>query len=327
MRRANSKKALKVTLTEEIKAIALQLGFHLVGVTSAEPAQEAGERFLKWLSDGHAAGMAYLQKTPEIRFDPRRRFPEARSIISLALNYYQPMPQQKKEAGSPEVISGKIARYAWGEDYHAVIEKKLVTLIEAITERGGRCWKGYVDHGPLLEKAFSERAGLGFIGKNTTLITPKYGSWVFLAEVITDLDLLTDTSATTECGSCRRCIDACPTDALRQPYRLDASRCISYLTIEHKGSIPEAAKTAGWLFGCDICQEVCPFNASPIPSDETRFLPERGAGPFLSAEEIEDIPDQRAFKQRFGKTALLRTKLSGLSRNAKAIFKKGESTQ
>ena len=313
----------KEDLTREIKALALKLGFHGVGVTSADPASEAGRRLMFWLSDGYAAGMTYLQKNPEIRFDPRRRFPEAQSIISLVLNYYQPQPltPEKEPDQKSEDVSGKIARYAWGEDYHAIIEKKLAVLIQEITERGGRCWKGYVDHGPLLEKAFAERAGVGFIGKNTTLITSAYGSWVFLAEVVTDLNLIADEPATTQCGSCRRCIEACPTDALREPYRLDARRCISYLTIENKNSIPERfiPKMDGWLFGCDICQEVCPFNGNPVPSDEPAFSPAFGAGPFLTSKEIETIPDKTAFKQCFGRTALLRAKHAGLTRNAKAL--------
>lgn len=316
-------------LTLELKSIALKLGFHRVGITSAKPASEAGRRLIKWLSDGYAAKMTYLQKKPEIRFDPRRRFPEAQSIISIALNYYQAMPHPKKETEKPGGLSGKIARYAWGKDYHSIIKKKLAALIQEITERGGLCWKGYVDHGPLLEKAFAERAGVGFIGKNTTLITPQYGSWVFLAEVVTDLDLIADKPSTSQCGTCRRCMDACPTNALREPYRLDARRCISYLTIENKGPIPEASisKMDGWLFGCDICQEVCPFNGRPIPSDEPGFSPGLGAGPFLTVKEIEAIPDNAAFKKRFDRTALLRAKHAGLTRNANVLSSEEEKNE
>jgi len=224
------------------------------------------------------------------------------------------------------------AVYAWGEDYHAIIEGKLEKLIEAITARGGRCWKGYVDHGPLLERAFAQRAGLGFIGKNTNLITPEFGSWVFLAEVVTDLKLTEDVTdlkltedipATGQCGTCTRCIDVCPTDALNTPYQLDARRCISYLTIENKGEIPDhfVSKMEGWLFGCDLCQQVCPFNGQSQQTDEPGFAIENGAGPTLSLEALVSIPDNASFKKQFRSTPLLRSKRSGLQRNAKTLQK------
>ncbi|WDT70512.1 MAG: tRNA epoxyqueuosine(34) reductase QueG [Candidatus Manganitrophus sp.] len=305
--------------TAEIKSTASGLGFHRVGITSADPVGEAGRRFSEWLADGFAGEMAYLQKSPEVRSDPKLRFPEAKSVICLALNYYpSASPDPSVPEGSPR---GKVARYAWGEDYHTIIEEKLALLISAIEDRGGRCWKGYVDHGPLLERAFAERAGLGFIGKNTTLITPDYGSWVFLAEVVTDLELVEDLPMTSQCGSCRRCLDACPTGALTEAYRLDARRCISYLTIENKKEIPEKfhPQMGGWLFGCDLCQEVCPYNRNPVQTDVERFSPERGAGPSLSLEEIRSIEDNRRFKERFSHTPLVRTKRSGLIRNANAI--------
>ncbi len=318
-----------MNLTREIKSIALKLGFHTVGITSAEPVSEAGAHYLNWLSDGFAGEMQYLHKSPEIRFDPKQRFPEAKSIIVLTLNYYQEQTAQQPQQTSlirnhdedPKAISGKISCYAWGEDYHTIIEKKLETLICAITELGGSCWKGYVDHGPLLERAFAERAGLGFIGKNTNLITTDYGSWVFLAEVITDLDLLEDKPSTGQCGTCRRCIDACPTEALREPYRLDARRCISYLTIENKGSIPPTLvpKMEGWLFGCDICQEVCPFNGQATVTNEPGLSMNRGAGPSLPIRAVMDIPDNRTFKQLFPNSPLLRAKRSGLLRNASVL--------
>ncbi|MGB3940567.1 MAG: tRNA epoxyqueuosine(34) reductase QueG [Candidatus Manganitrophaceae bacterium] len=326
----------RVTLTEEIKSIALALGFHRVGITSADPVKEAGRQFSEWLADGFAAEMTYLSKSPEIRSDPRRRFPEAKSMICLALNYYQSPPQTfGKEFGTTEQTpsadqsKGKIARYAWGEDYHTVIEEKLAELIIAIEVRGGRCWKGYVDHGPLLERAFAERAGIGFVGKNTLLITPNYGSWVFLAEVVTDLSLEIDRPAVSECGACRRCLDACPTGALTEPFRLDARRCLSYLTIENKGPIPEEYLTRmeGWLFGCDLCQEVCPFNRSPIETDVARLSHTRGAGPSIFLDDIRSIGETRLFKERFGHTPLARAKRTGLIRNANAVeqSQKGET--
>ncbi len=306
-------------LTEQIKSIAMELGFHRVGITSADPVEEAGRRFSEWLSDGFAGEMAYLQKSPEVRSDPKLRFPEAKSVICLALNYY---PSTSPEPAAPaDLPKGKVARYAWGEDYHPLIEEKLALLISAIEDRGGRCWKGYVDHGPLLERAFAERAGLGFIGKNTTLITPDYGSWVFLAEVVTDLTLIEDLPMTSQCGSCRRCLDACPTGSLTEAYRLDARRCISYLTIENKGTIPEEfhSQMEGWLFGCDICQEVCPYNRNPVGTDVERLSPDRGAGPAISLTEIHSLDTNRRFKERFGQTPLVRAKRSGLIRNANTL--------
>jgi len=327
MNRAQADAALPA-LSQEIKSLALSLGFHRVGITSAEPLETAGAHLRRWLGDGYAADMAYLQKSPEIRSDPKQRFPQAESVVCLALNYAQASPDPKEQGSidaKPRETTtaplGKVARYAWGEDYHLIIEEKLETLIQEITARGGRCWKGYVDHGPLLERAFAQRAGLGFIGKNTNLITPDFGSWVFLAEVVTDLKLIPDAPAAGQCGTCRRCLDACPTGALTEAYRLDARRCISYLTIENKGPIPEAyvPHLEGWIFGCDICQEVCPFNGHPIPTDTPRLSYRMGVGPRLFTDEIEAIPDNAAFKERFARSPLLRAKHSGLSRNAAAL--------
>ncbi|HZR47608.1 MAG TPA: tRNA epoxyqueuosine(34) reductase QueG [Candidatus Manganitrophaceae bacterium] len=307
-------------LTKRIKETALALGFHRVGITSSDPVESDQHRFAEWLADGFSGEMAYLAKDPEIRSDPKRRFPEARSVVCLALSYYRELPSADP---STPPSAGKVARYAWGEDYHKVIEEKLERLIAAITALGGRCWKGYVDHGPLLERAFAQRAGIGFIGKNTNLITSDYGSWVFLAEVVSDLDLTEDLPETSQCGSCRICIDACPTGALTEAYRLDARRCIAYLTIENKGPIPEEflPQMEGWLFGCDICQEVCPYNSDPIETDEARLSPERGAGSRLPIGEIEALSDKKAFQNRFGETPLARAKWAGLLRNAAALQK------
>jgi epoxyqueuosine reductase len=306
----------KYHLTQKVKEIALNLGFHRVGITSADPVKADRRHFAEWLSDGFSAEMAYLQKSPEFRSDPKLRFSEARTVICLALSYYQPSSADHSDS------DGKIARYAWGEDYHTIIEEKLALLMDSITALGGRCWKGYVDHGPLLERAFAQRAGIGFIGKNTNLITPDYGSWVFLAEVVTDLDIAEDAPETSQCGSCRICIDACPTGALTEAYRLDARRCLSYLTIENKGPIPEEflPRMEGWIFGCDICQEVCPYNDDPGETDEARLSPERGAGRMIPLKEAAEI-NKAAFQKRYGETPLARTKWTGLVRNATALQK------
>ncbi|MFQ5542888.1 MAG: tRNA epoxyqueuosine(34) reductase QueG [Nitrospiria bacterium] len=314
------------TLTEKIKIHALALGFDQVGIASAEPVLAAGRHFLNWLTDGFEGEMAYLRKKPENRFDPKRRFPEAKTVISLAFNYYQPLPEKEND-DSNGASFGKVARYAWGEDYHQIIEKKLAVLIAFITKQGGTCWKGYVDHGALLEKAYAVRAGLGFIGKNTLLITPEFGSWIFLAEVISTLDLVEDVpdppraTSTSQCGACTRCIDACPTGAITAPFRLDARRCISYQTIENKGPFSEEVipNLKGWIFGCDICQEVCPFNRQARPTNEQRLSPETGAGPKLRLEDIENIPDNAAFKETYKRSPLLRPKRKGLQRNAATL--------
>lgn len=299
-------------LTERIKAYALSLGFDVVGVTTAEPLEQDGAWLQSWLDDGYAGEMAYMVRNPEQRFHPQSLMPEAKSILCLALNYYQ------KTENNGRGTNGRVARYAFGEDYHRIIEEKLAHLVVCIEGLGGRCARGRgdVDHGPMLERALARRAGMGFIGKNTNLITQNFGSWVFLAEVITDLELVPDppvSKQTEGCGSCRLCIDACPTAALTDLYRLDARRCISYLTIEQKGSIPiEIRNLVGeWAFGCDICQEICPYNHRPVETGEKRLRSDQGVGPALSVSDL----DPHAFKQRLAHTPLSRAKRRGLGRN------------
>ncbi|HET6369724.1 MAG TPA: tRNA epoxyqueuosine(34) reductase QueG [Nitrospiria bacterium] len=297
------------TLTQKVKAVALSIGFDLVGVAVAEPLIEEGERLHTWLSEGRHGEMAYMAREPERRADPCALMPEARSVISLGLNYYQ----------DPGQNSGpRVARYAFGEDYHRIIEEKLAALVAFIEGVGGRCARGRgdVDHGPLMERALARRTGLGFVGKNTNLITRKFGSWVFLAEVITDLELVPDPAVSFQangCGECRLCLDACPTGALTEAYQLDARRCIAYLTIEQKGSIPKTFRplVGEWAFGCDLCQEVCPYNWNPVETAEERLQSNHGIGSRLSGAFLSS--DQ--FKKKFAETPLSRAKRKGLLRN------------
>lgn len=298
--------------TEKLKAYALSLGFDLVGITSANPLDEDVQRLGSWLRQGFAGEMAYLERDADRRGDPRALMSEARSVISLALNYYTGYPGAQERDHSTR---SKVARYAWGEDYHRIIEEKLRGLVTYIEGLGGRCARGRgdIDHGPILERALARRAGLGFIGKNTHLITHEFGSWVFLAEVITDLELLPDRpleGKSDGCGSCRLCLDACPTGALVEPYQLDARSCISYWTIEQKGPIPTPVRPqlGEWGFGCDICQEVCPYNFQPVETREERLGADRGLG-----RSLDHLRED--WRDGLSRSALSRAKPRGILRN------------
>jgi epoxyqueuosine reductase len=258
------------------------------------------------------------------RARPAELLPGAKSVIALAASYYAGdslVDYSPSEEGRKRKQPGRIARYAWGKDYHKVLDKRLGSLVRYLQALApdARC-KTYVDTGPLLERAIAQRSGLGFIGKNTMLITRGLGSWVFLASIVTTLKLPADGPDTRSCGSCRLCIDACPTEALAEPYHLDARRCISYLTIEAKSPIPESFQSpvGTWLFGCDICQEVCPHNTripvTPVPE----FQPAAGAGPALNPDDILAMNDSQ-FEARFAGTPLKRAKRSGLQRNAAVV--------
>jgi epoxyqueuosine reductase len=245
------------TLEERIKGLGLAVGFDLVGIAEAVPTAET--RFLReWLAAGYAGEMQYIARGVEERVDPRRVLDGARSVIALGF-VYDPGGRPDPEPGDFQV-----ARYAGGDDYHEVLVDRVRALeagLEPLAERPVQT-RGYVDTGPVQERVFAARAGLGWIGKNTCLIHPRLGSYVFLAVVLTDLELAPDAAEPDHCGSCRACLDACPTDAFAAPYVLDATRCISYTTIEAKGPVPESLREGhrDWGFGCDICQEVCPWN-------------------------------------------------------------------
>jgi epoxyqueuosine reductase len=291
-----------IKIKNDLIRYAKSLGFERVGIARAKPLTR-DEDFLKdWLEQGRAGTMHYMEESPERRARPEELLPGARSVIAMAFAYGD------DALADPSAGEGRVARYTVGDDYHKTITKRLkafVRYLEALSPEV-RC-KTFVDTGPLLERAFAQRAGLGFIGKNTMLITKGLGSWVFLASVITTLDLPADGPDTRTCGQCRLCIDACPTDALQKPYELDARLCISYLTIEQDSAIAEPLreKTGPWMFGCDICQEVCPHNAVT-----------GGPSPHLNLKEVLSIKTDDEFRERFGGTAFMRAGREGLLRNA-----------
>jgi epoxyqueuosine reductase len=305
-------------LAEEIKRKARALGFSGAGIASAAPLPEHQRRFRRYLAEGRHGGMAYLAQEPERREDPARVVPGAKSVISLAVPYYQ-----GDHGAPPPDPSGRVARYAWGRDYHQPTESRLETLKAFILERApGAAIRCAVDHAPVLERAYAQEAGIGFIGKHTLLITPDHGSWVLLAELITDLELDVDEPGLTQCGTCTRCLEACPTGALTEPFQLDATRCIAYLTIEHKGETPAELRhgIGDSLFGCDICQEACPYNhdaASAPAFPELRR--DAGVGPWFSLDDASSPRSHGAFDRRFATSPLHRAGRTGLRRNAHVV--------
>ena len=310
------------SLTQKIFDQARAMGFDAVGIAAADLLEQDDHALSQWLDQGRHAGMSYMAREPHRRSRPKAVLPGAKSVIVLAVNYGSvdhPEP--------PAVVTmGRVSRYAWGRDYHRVIEERLAQLEAFIHATGGAGTesRSYVDHGPVLEKAFARQAGIGFVGKNTLLITEEFGSWVFLSVILTTLELEPGAARISECGSCRACLDACPTGALVAPYQLDASRCISYLTIENKDEIPDALipKLNGWVFGCDICQEVCPYNARSKPTAIKEFRPVEGVGPWLDLEKVAALKSDEEFRAAFRDTPLLRPKRVGLQRNAAALMVK-----
>ena len=299
-------------LSEKIKEAAQQLGFALVGISPVmSPPHE--ESFARWLRRELAGELEYMRRTESLRRDPRRLVPWAKSVISVGMNYYTAFPRPPMSSQP----NGWISRYAWGEDYHNVIKRRLESLLERIRIIHGTPVEGrpFVDGGPVLERDFAGVAGLGWIGKNTQLISPKKGSWFFLGELFVDLPLTYDRPLRDRCGKCDLCLKACPTGAFVGPYVLDARRCISYLTIELKGFIPRHLRPliGDHIFGCDICQEVCPYNVKAEPTTDQAYQPKTG----LHAPQL--IPllslDQEAFRIRFHGSPILRAKRRGLLRN------------
>lgn len=306
-------------LSARLKETANELGFDPVGIASASPAFDAEQRLQEWLAQGHAAGMTYLHRAQPRRGHPADLLPEAKSVLCLAFNYYP--GDRGSYSGSRS--SGRIARYAVGEDYHRVLKRKLKHLEQWLYRQAGpeTRTRSFTDSAPMLEREFARRAGLGFMGRNTHLITPQYGSWVFLAEVVTNLELEPDRPLTAHCGTCTACLEACPTGALSESQGLDARKCISYWTIEHRGEFELVMqdRLQGWLFGCDICQEVCPFNRKARISSEPLFLPGAGAGNRMAIEDVLAIESDVSFRDQFARSPLLRAGRSGLIRNALAL--------
>ena len=302
-----------MAFSDEIKQKALDLGFDACGICRATESGEE-ERYMQWLQDHWQGGMGYMERNIDKRLDPRLLVEGARSIISVALNYYPPVK-----------LPGKVpqfAYYAYGKDYHEVVREKLRYLFEWIRERDPDVTGRYFsDSAPVLERFWAARAGLGFIGKNTLLIIPGKGSYFFLGELIIDIELDYDEPVTENCGDCTRCLRSCPTNAIEEPYRLNATRCISYQTIENKGEIaPEIVPNLrNNVYGCDICQKVCPWNRDAMSHNIPEFMPS-DAFLKLDLEQIMEMDEDR-WNHIFRQSAVKRAKLSGLKRNASAISK------
>jgi epoxyqueuosine reductase len=300
-----------MSLTSDFKAYAREVGFHLVGVTSAEPFPEAELDITRWLGDGHNGEMAWMNAArTRLATRPRELLPAAKSLVVVGVSYRTEEPSPGR--------GGRLARYAWGGDYHDAMKSRLRLLadfLQAHTDYAVQS-RVFVDDGPLVERDAAVRAGLGFRGKNTNILTP-IGSFVFLGALLTDVELDSDQPINKDCGTCRLCIDACPTGALDEAYHLAAERCIAYLTIEHRGPIDAdlRPRIGEWIFGCDVCQDVCPHNASTRgkPRGWTEFEPRHGTR--LDVDEVLAM-DEEAFRQAFRGSPIKRAKRRGLVRNA-----------
>ena len=305
---------LKQNQTILIKRLASEFGFNYCGIAQAKKLDDDARRLEFWLSKGMHGNMHYMERYFDQRIDPRQLVPGAKSVITLLLNYF---PADKQNDGTP-----KISKYAYGKDYHEVIREKLNKLIESIKINVGEIHgRGFVDSAPVLERTWAQRSGLGWVGKNGNLINKENGSFFFIATLITDLDLESDAPfAKDYCGTCTRCIDACPTDAILPGKIVDGSKCISYFTIELKDMlIPNEmkGKFENWAFGCDICQDVCPWNRFSKPTNEIEFTPIPGILN-ISTKEWEAMTEEK-FKSIFKHSALNRSKLKGIQRNLKFL--------
>jgi epoxyqueuosine reductase len=293
-----------------IKTEAKKLGFMFCGISKADFLEEEAPRLEAWLKRGMQGEMQYMENYFDKRLDPRLLVDGAKSVIALGLNYYT-------EDQQVDPLAPKISKYAYGTDYHSVIKEKLKQLLQIINEKIGEVGgRGFVDSAPVLDKAWAKKAGLGWTGKNTNLINTKAGSFFFLAELIIDLDLEYDIPATADhCGTCTRCIDACPTEAIVAPYIVDGSRCISYLTIELKNEIPQQfqGKMDNWMFGCDVCQDVCPWNKFSVLHHEPGFKPNTDLLE-MSKRDWEEITED-IFQKVFKNSPIKRTKFIGVKRN------------
>ena len=299
----------EATTKRELQALARELGFDACRVTPSEPPRHHVQ-FREWLDEGAAGGMDWMARGADKRCRPDAVLPGSKSVVALAFNYWQGEPPQSKNGRT----NGRIARYAWGDDYHELIEKKLDHIDQFLTAKGGT-QKCYVDTGPVLERDFAAEAGVGWHGKSTMLLNAELGTWFFLAEVLTTLELPSDQPQPGRCGTCTRCIAACPTGAITSPHRLDARRCISYLTIEHKGSIPlELRPLIGdRIYGCDDCLDACPWNRFAQVSRESSF----SARPAVAGMSLTDFLalDDEAFRRLFRKSPIKRLKRKGFLRN------------
>ena len=299
---------IKSKWTNSIKTEAKRLGFLSCGISKADFLEEEAPRLEKWLNNNMHGEMSYMANHFDKRLDPRKLVEGSKSVISLLLNYF-PEKTQRED-------SYKISKYAYGQDYHHIIKGKLRQLQEFITEEIGEVHgRAFVDSAPVLDKAWAAKSGLGWVGKNSNLLTQQVGSFYFIAELIVDIDLEYDHAVTDHCGTCTACLDACPTQAIVEPYVVDGSKCISYFTIELKNELPNEMKGSfdDWMFGCDVCQDVCPWNRFSKPHNEPLFNPH----PELlrmSKKDWEEITVD-VFQKVFKKSAVKRTKYGGLTRN------------
>ena len=299
----------KQKITSALKEEALRLGFSACGISKATFLEEEAPRLEKWLKNNHHGTMSYMEHNFDKRLDPRKLVPDAKSVVSLLYNYYT-----NKNQSDPE--SPKIAMYALGDDYHFIIKRKLKKLVAHLqTTVGDVSGRVFVDSAPVMERQWAEKSGLGWIGKNTLLLNRKAGSYFFIAELILDLELEYDGPTTDHCGTCTACIDACPTEAIYAPFKMDASRCISYLTIEYRDEIPSEFKDKmdNWAFGCDICQQVCPWNKFASHHQEPAFEPKQELMDF-SENDWHEMTEQ-VFDRVFKDSPVKRTKFKGLKRN------------
>ena len=296
-----------------IKREAKALGFLSCGIAKAGFLEEEAPKLEEWLRQGRHGQMKYMENHFDKRLNPTLLVPGAKSVITLLFNYYSEEKQQ--DASAP-----KISQYAYGEDYHHVIKQKLRQLLERLRDNIGAIeGRVFVDSAPVMDKAWAQKAGLGWVGKNTNLIAKSTGSFFFIAEIISDLDLPADLPVADHCGSCTACIDACPTDALTAPYEIDGSKCISYATIELKEAIPThfQGKMDGWRFGCDVCQDVCPWNRFARPTEEPAFRPSAKLLE-MNQRDWEELTEE-TFRRVFKKSAVKRTKFQGLQRNIRFL--------
>ncbi|MBI4969423.1 MAG: tRNA epoxyqueuosine(34) reductase QueG [Rhodospirillales bacterium] len=297
---------------EAIRNHALDLGFDVVGFAKPDPGDGARHNLAAYLAAGHQAGMGWMERRAEERGDPRRYYPPARTAILVGLNYApEAMPEDR-----PGI--GLISVYARGRDYHDVMTPKLEALAAWLVETHGAQARAFVDTAPVMEKPLAALAGLGWQGKHTNLVSRRFGSWLFLGGVLTDLEIPADRPEPDRCGRCTRCLDACPTQAIA-PYRIDAGRCISYLTIEHKGDLPAdlARRFGRRIFGCDACLAVCPWNKFAIPSAEPAFASRTADLPLDAFEAMDD----RSFRTRFAESPIKRTGLARMRRNAQTALR------
>lgn len=290
-----------------IKAKAEELGFTACGIAQADFLEKEASDLEKWLKQGRHGEMAWMENHFDLRTDPKKIVPGAKSVISLTLNYF---PEEERKG------KYKFSKYAYGRDYHKVLKKKCKVLLNAMQSEFGEIdGRAFVDSAPVMDKAWAQKAGLGWVGKHTNLLNKHQGSFFFIAEIICDLELEYDQPVADHCGTCTKCLDACPTDALTAPYEIDGSKCISYYTIELKEQIPEEVKGnfENWVFGCDICQDVCPWNTKSTPHSTPEFqINEQFNG--LSDRDLEEITEE-VFDKTFTGSAIKRTKIEGLKRN------------